>query len=188
TYQLDNLQNIALISNALATQKFLLPTLWFLILVTTITLIHSRRTLTQMWLALGWIHWILLVVIAHRVLGSWFDGYPTNFNVGVFWIFSALFSLWFNAVPMSVWGLWNLLTRYGRAVLPITVTVVLASLAYILPLLLWTQDTIPRYYVAAILSLLLTGCVLWASYTHYKDKLPARYEPEKSKRKPKEEM
>lgn len=186
-FQLLNLQNPELINKALALHYYLLPTLWFLVLVTTIVIIDSSWNLTKVWSIVGWIHWILLVISANSVTipPDIFGSVQRSAN-GFYWGLSALVSLFLIALPMVIWAISNLGTRYRSAFLPILVSVILASAGYMLPLILWTQGLIPRYYVASIFSILLTGCVLWACYTHYRDKLPARYEPPKEKRKPKE--
>lgn len=187
-FQLDSLQDTTLISDAFAVHRFLLPTLWFLILVTTVTLIHAERLLTRLWLTIGWVHWVLLVIFAHKVLdiASGSGYYGTEGDIALIWGLSALMSLVIIAIPMTLWALFILATYYGRAVKQISITVILASMAYLLPLALWTQGTIPRYYMASIFSLLLVGCVLWACYQQFKESLPAKYVPEKAKRKQKE--
>ena len=179
-YQLDNLQDLDFIQGALIIHYLLLPTLMFLILVTTIAIIHARMWFTRSWLIAGWIHWIILV------FSVTFDDAKIDHTYTVMIWGSALFSLVFIAIPMIIWALWNLIAHYRPAIIPILVAVFLVSAGYLFPLILWTQGLIPRYYVASSFSILLTGCILWACYVHFKDKLPARYEPPKEKRKPKE--
>lgn len=187
-FQLDSLQDMTLISDAFAVHRFLLPTLWFLILVTTVTFIHAERVITRLWLTIGWMHWLVLVIFAHKVLdiasGSGYSG--AEGDIALFWGLSALVSLIIIAIPMTLWSLLTLVSYYGRTIKQIMITVILASMVYLLPLALWTQGTIPRYYMASLFSLLLVACVLWACYQQFKDTLPAKHIPEKAKRKQKE--
>ncbi|MEL7434192.1 MAG: hypothetical protein AAFN11_09605, partial [Chloroflexota bacterium] len=168
----------------LGVQYFLLPTLWFLIMVTVVSLVHARWMLTRLWLILGWCNWVFLVFNAHLVVSLWED-------VHVLWGIVGLGSLILIAIPMVLWVIQHLLSTYqpvaGRFVKIISITALLASLAYVFPLLLWTQGTVPRYYMTAIFSLLLVACVLASCYAHFRSQLPDRYVTEKRKAKPKRE-
>ncbi len=183
--RLDDLQDGTLINNALAVHRLILPTLWFLILVTTVTLIHSKMVLEYLWLALGWVSWIYLLLTSHRISEIAIILEPESYRA-FNWNLFALASLCFIAIPMVSSACYRLGKYYKQAAKYILITAFLASLAYLLPLLLWTQGTIPRYYMAAIFSILLVACVLWACYQQFKDKLPAKHQPEKAKRKQKE--
>jgi|GEM_PF-1468451 len=190
-FELMSLQNPALLGRALDLHKYLLPTLCALILVTAITIIHTKQILTRIWLVVGWGNWCLLVIMAHSAFRPQSArNLPPSIvppAEQILWGIIAVSSLCFIGLPMTIWAL-EQLTRYKSVILPLLMTILLASAGYMLPLLMWTQGLIPRYYVAAAFSLFLTGCVLWACYVHYKDKLPERYQPEKMKRKPKEDM
>lgn len=187
-HQLNNLQDINWVINTLVIHQYLLPTLWCLILVTTIVLIEatslSQNVFRHFWVSIGWLHWALLVFTAHGVLD--FRGAIGDLGLTFVWGGSALLSLVLIAIPMMMWAIYYLFRHYIRALTPIIIAIVLASLAYLLPLALWTQGTIPRYYMAAFFSVLLVACVLWACYQQFKDNLPAKHQLEKAKRKQKE--
>ncbi|MEO0596650.1 MAG: hypothetical protein AAF126_11105 [Chloroflexota bacterium] len=183
-FYIDDLQATQFLQEALGVQYFLLPTLWFLIMVTVVSLVHAQLLLTRLWLCLGWLNWVFLVINAHLVFSLWED-------IHMLWGIVALGSLVFIAIPMVIWVAYHLLSSYqpvaGRFVKIISITALLASLAYAFPLLLWTQGTVPRYYMTAIFSLLLVACVLASCYAHFRSQLPERYVIEKRKAKPKHE-
>jgi len=183
-YRIDTLSRVTFMREALSVQFFLLPTLWFLILVSTIALIHSRRLLTRIWLALGWASWVILVIMGHNIFDA-LDAYAPNTNYAFLWGLQAFGSLVLIGIPMTLWALRLLARYYGKVSPKIIVTVLLTSGAYLLPFLMWSQGTIARYYLAAIFALMLTACVLAACYSRYKERLPMRHEPEKAKRKQK---
>ncbi|MGB7341046.1 MAG: hypothetical protein WBC91_19275 [Phototrophicaceae bacterium] len=187
-FQLDELQDTTLLDRALVAHYFLLPTLWFLVLVSVIVMIQGKRILTRLWLTIGWIHWAILVVTSHKVfetaLGDNLGSTAAQVDNAMLWGASALLSAAMIAFPMVIWAGISLF-KYKRAIVPIIVSAIVSSLAYALPIAMWTQGLIPRYRTAAIYAVILVACVLASCYVHYKDQLPAAYEVEKPKRKEK---
>ncbi|MEL6405028.1 MAG: hypothetical protein AAFR81_11725 [Chloroflexota bacterium] len=175
-YHLDDLSDLQ--GAALHLHVYLLVTLWFLIFVTVMTMIHSQKIITKLWLWFGWWIWLFLIVMGH--------GYGSTF---IMWGLVALVSLIVIAIPMSLWALIIAGRHYGqhggKLFLIAGTTSLLASMGYLFPLILWTRGTIPHYYMTAIFSLLLVACVLASCYAHFRSQLPARHMPEVRKAKPK---
>jgi hypothetical protein len=171
-YQLVDLNDWTNIRTVLNFYFFLIPTLAFLILVTTIVFIH--RSMSS-WVTFGWLAWFLLLFTSNL------PGQSTNGLLS--WGLIALLSLFLIAVPMSLWALYHLLWHYRSAILPILISGTISCLGNFFPIFLWSQGTIPRYDVAVLFSISLTAAVLATCYAYFRPKLPNRFVAEKSKRK-----
>lgn len=161
-------------STPLGFHYFLMAALAALVLVQTIAIIQQSGWLVKGMLGIGWLGWVLLVVLSKPV--GTLDGIilPGMIALGLTVII---------ALPLTIWALYHYFTSYITAWKAIVITALLANVAFALPLVLWVLGIIPAYGTASGLALLATGVILVLCRDYLVPRLPEKVYTEKTKRK-----
>lgn len=152
-YHLDELSSIGQVTNILFFELWEAVALIIPVLTTSAGYIRQSAVHVVRWviLAVGWIGWAAIALV---VLPA-FHHDEDFITIGLISL-----PLLLLGSLLSVGAMWDFLRNFRRWLLPVLGTGSAVAVLYLVPIILWTQGTIPRYTTARDVALLLTAAAL----------------------------
>jgi hypothetical protein len=178
-YQLAVITRFDELTTMLFFEFWLAGALVFLVVTTSTLYIRHRLIGLERFIfaGTGWLGWfaITFLLLPDSKVSS--DSFEMHYiTVGLV----SLPLLVFLAIPLSVGSVWDIARNYRQHIRPIVLVGLSSAVLFLLPLVAWTQGTIPRYITALSFAVLLAFSALIAGHLYLKERLPVE-KPKKKK-------
>ncbi len=177
-YHLDNLNNFNRVQGILFFEWWQAGALIILILTTSKAYLRQEYPFFQ---GIGGIGWLVITVLL----------LPANHpNSSDYLLITGLLGLILLGIGLllTIGALVDIVRNFRYVLPPILGTGLVTALLYLLPMILWTQGTIPRYTTAMLFSLFLTASAVTGGYFYLRGILPIRGPKNKPKKKKRGEV